>query len=264
VLQTVVAHRAANGAVRYYSVLARDITERYAIEQMKHEFVSNVTHELRSPLTGILGYLDLLLEEAFGDVTDEVRGALGEVRGSATQLLELINDLLALWRTEDRSAGASEEVDLESIIHAAARSISPIAIGKRIDLEVSTEAVTCVGDRKQLERAFVNVISNAVKFTPVGGRVTVSAAAEVGIAVARITDTGVGIPDAELGSIFERFYRASTAEDADIPGTGLGLPLVKQTIESHGGSVCVESEVGLGTTFHITLPALIKARALPV
>lgn len=263
VLQTVVAHRSDDGAIRFFSVLARDISERYALEQEKGEFVSNVTHELRSPLTGVIGYLELLLDGAFGDLPHEALEALSDVSNSAERLLELINDLLALWRAEDRGTGRLEDLDLGSVVASAVRAMDPVAAGKHVELTFTSEDVTTVGDRRQLERAFINVISNAVKFTPQGGRVAVRVNAYGGRAHVEVADTGVGIPSDEIDSVFDRFYRASTAERADIPGTGLGLPLVREVIVAHGGDVHVRSTVGVGTNFVLELPALVKAGAVP-
>jgi signal transduction histidine kinase len=119
--------------------------------------------------------------------------------------------------------------------------------------------VLTVGDRRQLERVFLNLVSNAVKFTPVGGGdVAVRVLSRPGRAVVEISDSGVGIPADELDAIFDRFYRATTAEKADIPGTGLGLPLVRQVVHAHGGEVAVRSEVGVGTTVSIELPVLVR------
>jgi signal transduction histidine kinase len=258
VLQTVVAHRNDDGDIRFYSILARDISERYALEQMKSGFVANITHELRSPLTGVIGYLDLLLSGAFGDLPVEAMAALEDVNGSANLLMELINDLLALWRAEGRGTGHPEDLDLGEVVASAVRTMEPVAAGKRIALGFEGEDVLTVGDRRQLERAFLNLVSNAVKFTPDGGDVRVRVSAKDGCAVVEISDSGVGIPDSEIDSIFDRFFRASTAENAGIPGTGLGLPLVREVIDAHGGDIVVRSMVGHGTTFSVELPTLVR------
>ncbi len=259
VLQTVVAHRSEDGSIRYFSVLARDISERYALEQMKSEFVSNITHELRSPLTAVIGYLDLLLDGTFGELPEAAMDALGDVAGSAQQLLELINDLLALWRAEDRGVGDPEDLDLGTVVASAVRTMEPVAAGKQIAISFTSQDVLTVGDRRQLERAFLNLVSNAVKFTPVGGTVSIKVEARSSTGVVEISDSGVGIPESELEAVFDRFFRASTAESANIPGTGLGLPLVREVIGAHDGAIRVTSTVGVGTTFSIELPMLVRA-----
>jgi signal transduction histidine kinase len=258
VLQTVVAHRSDEGDIRFFSVLARDISERYALEQMKNEFVANITHELRSPLTAVIGYLELLMDGAFGDLPVEAFAALEDVNGSAHVLMELINDLLALWRAEGRGTGDPEDLDLAEVVAAAVKTMEPVAAGKRISVVFSGEDVLTVGDRRQLERAFLNLVSNAVKFTPEGGDVRVRVGAKDGYGRVEIADSGVGIPASEIDSIFDRFFRASTAEDAGIPGTGLGLPLVRAVITAHGGDIIVRSTVGEGTTFSVELPTLVR------
>jgi signal transduction histidine kinase len=265
VAQTVIAHRSEDGAVRFYSIIARDISERYAFEVMKDEFVANVTHELRSPLTGVIGYLDLLRSGAFGEVNDDMAAALADVDTASHQMLELINDLLDLWRAEGRAAADMVDLHLGEVVEAAVRTVRPVAAGKRIALSFDTDELVTMGDRRQLERAFLNVVSNAVKFTPVGGSVAVTVRTVNGRAEVRVTDSGVGIPAAEAEAVFQRFYRASTAEKASIPGTGLGLPLVREVIRSHGGDAVIESVVGEGTTFVIDLPILVRTgRLAPV
>ncbi len=265
VAQTVIAHHSEDGAVRYYSIIARDISERYELEIMKDEFVANVTHELRSPLTGVIGYLELLRSGAFGEVNDEMGEALADVDTASHQMLELINDLLDLWRAEGRAASDMVDLHLGEVVEAAVRTVRPVAAGKRISLTFDTDELATMGDRRQLERAFLNVISNAVKFTPAGGSVSVTVRAVDGRAEVRVADSGVGIPAAEVEAVFQRFYRASTAEEASIPGTGLGLPLVREVFRAHGGDAVIESVVGEGTTFILDLPILIRTgRLVPI
>lgn len=254
VSQTVVAHRGDDGAVTYYSTIARDISQRYELEAMKDQFVANVTHELRSPLAAVIGYLELLQEGAFGEVPTEVAEVIDTVNGSAHQLMELINDLLALWRAEGHRATEFAGVPLSRAVEAAVATMEPVAAGKRISIRVAPGEAIVRGDRKQLERALINLVSNAVKFTPAGGSIEVSATVETDRVRVAVRDSGIGIPAQELDAVFERFYRASTAEAADIPGTGLGLPLVLQVARAHGGDVTIESEVGVGTTVTLELP----------
>jgi signal transduction histidine kinase len=258
VSQTVIAHTGDDGAVRFYSILATDLSERYELENMKDEFVSNVTHELRSPLTAVIGYLDLLKGGVFGTFDSEVIEVLTDVQTASNQMLELINDLLDLWRAEGRKVGDTVEMAVSDFVEAAVRTMLPVAAGKRVSVSVDVAPMITAGDRRQLERALLNVVGNAIKFTPADGDVKVKAELVDGKALIEVADTGVGIPPSEVEAVFERFYRASTAEKADIPGTGLGLPLVREVIRAHGGEAWIESTVGEGTRFFIELPTLTR------
>lgn len=264
VAETVITHRSEDGGVRFHSIIARDVSERYQLETAKDEFVANITHELRSPLTGVMGYLELLRDGVFGELMPDVIEVLGDVEMSAKQMLELINDLLDLWRVGGAGVGDTSEVLVGELVKAAIQTIGPVAAGKRVTMSFDAEEVATVGDRRQLERAFLNVVSNAVKFTPTGGSVVASVRSMSNRAVVRIGDTGVGIPETALESVFQRFYRSSPAEVAKIPGTGLGLPLVREVVRAHGGEASIESVVGVGTTVVIDLPALWEQRAWPL
>lgn len=258
VAQTVIAHLGDDGSVRYYSILATDLSERFQLENMRSEFLSNVTHDLRSPLTAVLGYVQLLRQGHFGDLASDVMDALADIDTASTHMLDLINDLLDLWRAESGKAGDASEFSVGEAIEAAVRTISPVAVAKSVSLTIRADEVAVVGDRKQIERALLNVVGNAVKYTPKGGQVSVTAEAVDGKARVEVADTGVGIPPSELDAVFERFYRASTAERAGIPGTGLGLPLVREVIVAHGGEVGIRSEVGVGTTMVLEFPVLTR------
>ncbi|MCQ1947477.1 ATP-binding protein [Arthrobacter sp. zg-Y1116] len=233
------------------------------LDQAKTDFVATVNHELRTPLTSITGYLDLILDGSGGDIPDDVAQMLKIVGRNAVRLNQLISDLLTISRQDaDEINLEVEEVDLEELLRAVAASLAPAAGASSLDLrlDLGTDPLLVDGDRAQLEQVFTNLCSNAVKFTPAGGTVQISAAlvqpdgAGPGVRV-QIRDTGIGIPEGDLPNLFRRFFRASNATSAAIPGTGLGLAIVQDIVLQHGGELGIASKVGEGTTATVQLPA---------
>jgi signal transduction histidine kinase len=222
---------------------------------MKDEFVSLVSHELRTPLTSIRGYLELLLEER-GNLTPEQERFLGVVDRNSERLLHLVGDLLFLAQVDaGRLTFEREKVDFEAVVRDSVEALRPIADSRRIELVSSINALpTIVGDRSRLAQVLDNLVSNALKFTAEGGRVSVSLHGEGDRAVLEVEDNGLGIPRAEHGRLFERFFRSSRATDDAIPGTGLGLAITKAITEHHDGRISVESEEDVGTTVRVELP----------
>ena len=225
------------------------------LDGMKDEFVSLVSHELRTPLTSIRGYLELLLEEG-DNLTPEQERFLGVVDRNSQRLLHLVGDLLFLAQVDaGRLAVEREEVDFEEVVKDSVEALRPIALSRGIELVASiTPLPNLVGDRARLAQVLDNLVSNALKFTGEGGRVTVSLHAESDHAVLEIEDNGVGIPRAEQGRLFERFFRSSRATDDAIPGTGLGLAITKAIAQHHGGRISVKSEEDVGTCVRVELP----------
>jgi signal transduction histidine kinase len=226
-------------------------------DRVKDEFLGLVSHELRNPLTSVLGYLELLRMTG-GNLSDEQRGYLEVAEHNAGRLRHLVGDLLL---TAQEGAGAFSlqraPVELNEVVRRSADSARPSAEAAGVALETELEeSVIIDGDAERLGQACDNLISNALKFTPAGGRVTVSTALRVGDAgtdaVLSVRDTGVGIPADELAHLSERFYRASTARS--IPGVGLGLTVVRAIATAHGGRLDVESTEGEGTAFTLVLP----------
>ena len=233
------------------------------LDRAKTDFVATVNHELRTPLTSITGYLDLILDGSGGDIPDDVAQMLKIVGRNAVRLNQLITDLLTISRQDaDEAAIEVEEVDLEELLRSVAASLAPAAGANSLDLqlELGSDPLRVDGDRAQLEQVFTNLCSNAVKFTPAGGSVEVRAelvqpdGAGPGVRV-QVSDTGIGIPEADLPNLFRRFFRASNATSAAIPGTGLGLAIVQDIVLQHGGELGIESTVGSGTTVTVLLPA---------
>jgi signal transduction histidine kinase len=227
-------------------------------DEAKSALVSTVSHELRTPLTSIIGYLDVLLDGDSGDLSPEVAQMLQVVERNAVRLRGLIEDLLTQSEIEaGRRHTVLNRVDIAEVLGDVEDTIRPLADNAGVELEIAGPdrgALVVDGDGRQLGQALINLAANAVKFTPGGGRVCLRADRDAGRAVLRVSDTGIGIPKADVPHLFERFFRASNARSAAIPGTGLGLAIVAETVASHDGSVRAESELGKGTTFVIELP----------
>jgi PAS domain S-box-containing protein len=234
--------------------LDRKASEREA-EILKDQFFALVSHELRTPLTSIIGYLELVLEDS-EVLAPNQRRFLGVVDRNARRLLRLVGDLLFVAHVEaGRLALEMGEVDLRTLTVESVEAARPRAEGKDLALEAVVEGVPpMAGDRDRLAQVLDNLVSNAVKFTPERGSVTVRLTAQDSQAVIEVEDSGVGIPDAEQERLFERFFRASTATERAIPGVGLGLTIAKAIVEAHGGELDFESVVGAGTTFRVRLP----------
>jgi PAS domain S-box-containing protein len=222
------------------------------LDRTKTEFLSIVSHEFRTALTGIQGFSELIRDG--GLEPDEVRAYGGYIFNDADRVNRLIGDMLDLDRMESgRMSIRTTEVDINEVLSdAIARAGSSPTVEFKADLDPRLPIV--VGDRDRLVQVVSNLVNNAVKYSPDGGIVTLSSRSEGGFALVSVTDTGVGIPPDEIGHVFERFRRVRSGAAQSIPGTGLGLTIVKQIVEMHGGKIWVESAVGHGSAFHFTLP----------
>jgi signal transduction histidine kinase len=225
------------------------------LDLMKDEFVSLVSHELRTPLTSIRGYLELLLEDG-GNLSPEQERFLGVVDRNSERLLHLVGDLLFLAQVDaGKLTIEREDVDFEQVVQDSVETLRPIAEARQIELVTSiTPVPRLVGDRARLAQVLDNLLSNALKFTPEGGRVSVALRADGDRAIVEVEDNGVGIPRAEQNRLFERFFRSSRAMENAIPGTGLGLAITKAIAERHEGRISVESEEDVGTSVRLELP----------
>jgi PAS domain S-box-containing protein len=240
-------------------------TERQAVERLrevdrvKDAFVSSVSHELRTPITSILGYIEMLEEGAYGQLGEEQLDAVRRVATNSSRLLSLIDDLLTLSRIQDGGLGMIDRVvDLRKVIAAGCTVVAPSLERRalKLDIQLPDEPVPFLGDRDMLERVVINLVGNAVKFTPEGGDVTVRLLVDAEHVLIEVVDTGIGIPLQEQEQLFTRFFRSSLAQEHAIPGSGLGLSIAHAIVEQHGGSMAVESEPGSGTTFRVLLPVL--------
>lgn len=229
------------------------------LDRQKNDFMATVSHELRTPLTSINGYLELLEDGDYGKLTGPQLGAVSVIGRNAVRLRGLIEDLLVLNKIEAAGLQSSlEDVPVGGLVGGVVEMLAPVAEagGVRVEVEPVDEQLCVHVDRGQLERALINLGSNAVKFTPRGGVVTIGATlADDGRVQVCVTDTGIGIPAADQARLSERFFRASNAADAAIPGTGLGLAIVRTIVEGHGGQLQMESVEGEGTTMRVLLPA---------
>lgn len=224
-------------------------------DRLKHEFVALISHDLRTPLTSIMGYLELILDD--DNLTEEQRGFLSVADRNADRLLRLVNDLLFVARFE---AGQLDlhptELDLAAVVRQSVEEAEPRATAGGIELTCDAGAVSAVqADKGRMFQLVDNLVSNAIKFTPAGGDVRVSVTPVNGVVRLEVADTGIGIESQEQQRLFERFFRASTASEHQIPGTGLGLYITRAIVEAHGGSIVVRSDLGEGTSFSVELPA---------
>lgn len=234
-------------------VVFHDLTEVRRTESVRRDFVANVSHELRTPLASIKSVIETLQAGALEDETVALN-FLTRAEGEIDRLVQLVEELLELSRIESGEAPlAKERVEMAAVIAAALDRLRPQASRQAIQLTADVAALPpLIGDAERLERVVVNLVHNALKFTPSGGSVNVRAVQVDGGVKVSVTDTGVGIAPEDLPRVFERFYKADRSRGGG--GTGLGLAIVKHTVEAHGGSVDVESTLGRGSTFAFTLP----------
>jgi signal transduction histidine kinase len=233
------------------------------LDRLKDEFVALVSHELRTPLTSIIGYVQLLRDErASGMDADHFSGV---IQRNAERLLHLVGDLLFLSQMQSGQLELEvSDTDLASIAAEAVQELRPEAGRKHIGLTLSAAAVPrLAADPVRMAQLFGNLISNAVKFTPEGGKVEVTLTAEANEAVLSVSDTGIGIPAAEQERIFERFFRTETATERMIPGSGVGLAISKAIVDAHQGTITVRSDVDRGSTFTVRLPLALDSSPGP-
>ena len=239
------------------AMVLHDITALRQLEQVRTEFVANVSHELRTPLTAIQGYLETLLGGAIDDPA-HARRFLEVVFRHTERLGRLLNDLTDLSNIElGRVSLQRGPVALGEVVDGTLDIIRAKADagGVRLEARLPAELPAVQADRDRLAQILINLVDNAVKYTPRGGQVAVEAAAGEGLVEVAVVDTGVGIPPADLPRITERFYRVDRARSRELGGTGLGLAIVKHLVAAHGGTLVIESRPGEGTRVRVTLPA---------
>jgi two-component system NtrC family sensor kinase len=239
-----------------YVLMMQDITHLKELDRVKSEFVATVSHDLRTPLTSIQGYVGLLSK--VGPLNEQQRSFIRRVEESLDDITDLIGDLLDVGRIE---AGFDLEMapcDLRDIIDKSVQDLQPQAAEKQLDLrwELPESPIMIQGNARRLRQVMDNLVGNAVKYTEEGGWVAVTTGEEDGHAVVSVADNGIGIPPDQQPYVFDKFYRVDTEETADIKGTGLGLSIVKAVIEKHNGRVWVKSTPDVGSVFSFVLPAL--------
>ncbi|MQW76749.1 PAS domain S-box protein [Nocardioides sp. dk4132] len=263
---------ADDGATLGFVSTSEDVTERLqaenalkqAVERLrqvdavKDAFVSSVSHELRTPITSIQGYLELLEDGSYGDLNAPQLNAVRRVAGNSRRLLGLIDDLLTLSKMQEESSIVVVEraFDLRLAVETGYGLVTPVLERRRLTMSLSlpSEPVPFLGDRDMVERLVVNLVGNAVKFTPDEGTVAVALEIDGEETLLRVTDTGIGIPLEEQQHLFQRFFRSELAQKHAIQGSGLGLSISRAVVERHRGTIDVVSDTGAGTTFVVRMP----------
>lgn len=234
-----------------------DITAWRRLDQYKSEFVSTVAHEIVSPLSAVLGQLQNLGKGLLGPLEEPQKELLQRARERLESIANLSKDLLDLSKIEAGAMGQVARVELAPLLREAVDQLTgrAQAKGQSLELELPEGPLPVMGVGEELLRVAVNLVSNAVKYTPEGGHITVRAESQAGEVTLSVRDNGLGIPAEEQEAIFQRFHRVKNAETRHIPGTGLGLAIVKRVVESHGGRLELVSQPGQGSTFTLHLPA---------
>lgn len=234
-------------------VVVRDLAEKQRTEELRRDFVANVSHELRTPMASIKAVAETLRDGAYADPAVAVK-FLEDIISEAERLTRIADDLLTLADAE-RKPPEKRPVELAEVCAGVVSKCQQQADRAGLVLTADLQPdVVIMGDRDQLEAVVVNLLDNAIKYTPSGGSVTISVGRDGGVATLQVVDTGIGIMAEDLPRIFERFYRVDKARSRASGGTGLGLSIVKHIVESHGGSVWAESVYTQGSTFTVRLP----------
>ena len=242
--------------------LKRQVAELQQLDQLKSDLVSTVSHELRTPLSSLIGHVEMLGDGDLGDLTSDQRWAVQAIDRNSQRLLSLIEDLLTLARIETGGFGLTlAATDVAPLIEEVEAAIGPMAAARSVDLgfHVDPGVAPLMADRSGVERVLMNLLTNAVKFTPEQGTVRLRVASDETHATFSVSDTGIGMSAEDQERLFTRFFRSTTATSMAIQGTGLGLAIAKKIVDDHGGTIAVESVVGAGTTVTFTIP-LISAR----
>ncbi len=256
--------RGPAGQILGAALAYQDITDLMRAMQVKDEFVSSVSHELRTPLTSLLGYLEILCE--YDDLPADVTSQLHVMQRNALRLRTLLSDLLHVGQSDEGGLQVERvPMDLVDVVHEAVEASRPVAdkCGMTLHLEAPSHLVV-MADEQRIRQVLDNLISNAIKYTVAGGSVSVALRQKPDCIELDVSDTGMGIPPDEVENVFSRFFRGNDVRTSHIPGTGLGLNIVSSIVAAHDGSVTVESEVGRGSTFRVTLPSsAVAATAAP-
>lgn len=249
--------RSRTGEVLGATMVLHDITAVKEMDRMKSDFVSMVSHEIRSPMNSLLAQIKIILDGLAGDVTDKQRQILERASGKINNLVNLVSELLDLAKIEAGMAGGlREEVDIKALLEEQITFHEAAAAEKELELrlEPGDELPSLTADKQGLEEVLTNLITNAIKYSPRQASITVMAQINRDSLELRVADTGYGIPEEDLAEIFNRFHRVKDKNTREIHGTGLGLAIVKSIVDAHQGSIRVESKLDQGTTFTVLLP----------
>jgi PAS domain S-box-containing protein len=255
VLLAVTALRRGDDDLAGYLMIGADLSERHAMRKMKDEFVSVVSHELRTPLTSIKGAVGLLAGGVTGALPPKAREMAKIAQSNVERLGRLVDDILDLQRIESgRISMDKRSCDIADLMKESAESVHLVAETESVTIVTSHCPGLIRADRERMTQAFVNLLGNAIKFSPRGGRIEFAAERTAGTVLFRVKDEGRGIPREKLETIFERFVQVDASDAREKGGTGLGLAICRSIVEQHGGRVWAESEPGRGSTFYVQLP----------
>ncbi len=246
--------RANQLSPRYLILLAEDLTEAIRVQEVRRDFVANVSHELKTPIGAVT-----LLAEAIGEASDDqeqVEYFAKRLLTEGDRLTRLVREIIDLSRLQSTDAMAeAEDVDIADVVASAVDQTATIAEGRNATVSVRVDPDLVVwGDPRLLVMCMQNLITNAISYSPVGSRVGVGARRQGDVVAISVTDQGIGISEEDQKRIFERFYRVDTARSRNTGGTGLGLSIVRHVVENHGGDISVWSQLGKGSTFTVRLP----------
>ena len=233
----------------------QDITEHVKLDNMQKELIADVSHELKTPITSIMGYADTLLEGGYDEETQQK--FLNVIASESRRMARLVTDLLTLSRYDsNKKKTQKESFDLGELVKRCQEKLA-IEIKKKqhkVNCFVTADVPLVYADKYDIERVVLNILTNSIKYTPEGGEIKIYVGFVYNDAYIKIFDNGIGIPEEDLSRIFERFYRVDKARSREMGGTGLGLPIAKEIIEANGGSIDMKSDVGKGTEVVIKVP----------
>ncbi len=246
---------AADGKIKGFFSMVEDITERKAVEQMKSEFISIASHEMRTPLTSIHGVINLLCAERLGELSEKGKAMANMALRNSDRLVRLVGDILDLERMESgRDEITKTDCNSDLLIQQAIDTVSSMAQVQQITLETDNKSIEFMGNRDRLTQALINLLSNAIKFSSANSKVTITASNQEDNVLFSVSDKGRGIPADKLETIFERFQQVDASDSRKKGGTGLGLAICHHIIEQHQGRIWIDSIYGQGSTFYFTIP----------
>ncbi|WJS91453.1 sensor histidine kinase [Microbacterium testaceum] len=241
-------------------LIVHDITALIESERARERLAATVSHELRNPLTAIIGHADLALDDP--NLPPKVREQLEVIAGAGERMQKLISEILATSRGVFRETSSPVAADASRIIASSLASFRPAAAARRVSvMDDLPDTAEVVGDAFRLRQAFDNILSNAIKYTPAGGTIRISGDVSPDDVILHFADTGIGIHPDDLERVFDPYFRAQSVRESPTPGTGLGMGIIRSIIEDQGGSLYLESELGTGTTVTVILPARVDAGA---
>ncbi|EHP85780.1 cache domain-containing protein [Methanotorris formicicus] len=235
--------------------LEKSYNELKELDRLKSEIIAIVSHELRTPLTSIKGYVELVLDGTMGPLNESQRKCLEIANENINRLKRLIESMLDLSKIERGELEMRiEKINLRDSVDKVLNTLKPLASGKNVSIDCNVEDITIEGDEDKIDQVLMNLIENAIKYSPINGKVKIEGFREGDYVHIKVTDNGPGIPKKEINKIFDKFYQVDSSTKRKKGGSGLGLAVCKSIVEAHNGSIWVESKLGKGSTFHVLLP----------